>query len=265
MKKNCPHNQVPALTRGLQVLELLAEEEAELSLKSINRRLDIPTPSLWRILKVLMENGYLLFDRDRRTYRLGYKFLYLGNIFMSRMGFRSRARGHLKQLMERCGETAELSARVKDQLILIEQVEGPEAVRLFSRVGSAYPYFHATAPGKLYLANIDPQKLKHIMKKMGLPQITAYTITSFHRLEEELKVVRQREYAFDEQEMRLGVSRVAAPVYNQRGKVLACMGVAAPSYRLTVEQVARIGEWAKELAHALSEELNEHPGYGGLL
>jgi alkylation response protein AidB-like acyl-CoA dehydrogenase len=65
------------------------------------------------------------------------------------MGFRSQARKYLKQLVEWTGETAELSARVKDQLILIEQVEGPEAVRLFSRVGSAYPYFHATAPAKI--------------------------------------------------------------------------------------------------------------------
>ena len=258
MKNNKSNKNVPALTRGIKVLELLAEEESELSLKSIAERLDIPTPSLWRILGVLREMGYLLFDEDKKTYRLGFKFLYLCNVFMSRMGFRSQARGYLKKLMELSGETAELSARVKDQLILIEQVEGPETVRLFSRIGSAYPYFHATAPGKVYLAHMTGEKLKRVMGRMGLPRITDYTITDFQDLENELKTVRKDGYAVDEQEMRMGVIRISAPVYDKRGRVVACLGVAAPSFRITSKNFENIGKWSKELAQELSAELKTH-------
>ncbi len=243
------------MTRGLKVLELLAEEESELSLKSIAERLRIPVPSLWRILGVLRENGYLLFDEDRRTYRLGFKFLYLGNVFMSRMGFRSQARGYLKKLTEWSGETAELSARVKDQLILIEQVEGPEAVRLFSRIGSAYPYFHATAPGKVYLAHMGKEKLKGVMDRLGLPRITDYTITDFQVLEKELKTVRGNGYASDDEEMRIGVVRISAPVYDKEGKVVACLGAAVPSFRMNARKRKMIGKWSKELAQELSTEL----------
>ena len=63
---------VPALVRGLRVLELMAEEESELTLKSISERLVIPVPSLWRILSVLRENGYVIFDREQKTYRLEF-------------------------------------------------------------------------------------------------------------------------------------------------------------------------------------------------
>ena len=255
MKNTNANVKAPALARGLKVLELLAEEEPELSLKSIAERLDVPTPSLWRILGVLRENGYLLFDQDKKTYRLGFKFLYLGNVFMSRMGFRSQARGYLKKMMELTGETAELSARVKDQLILIEQVECPEAVRLFSRIGSAYPYFHATAPGKVYLAHLTGEKLKHVMDRMGLPRITEHTITDFQVLEKELEKVRKNGYAYDEQEMRMGVVRVAAPVYDKDGRVMACIGVAAPSFRITAQNRENIGKWSKKLAQELSTEL----------
>ena len=128
MKKNTKNRMVPALARGLNVLELLAKEESELTLRSISERLGIPTPSLWRILRVLRDNGYVLLDPDKKTYRLGFKFLYLGNILLNEMGFRSGARAYLKQLVDLTGETAELSARVKDQLILIDQVEGPEDI-----------------------------------------------------------------------------------------------------------------------------------------
>jgi len=261
--KNNTHNQIsPALSRGLKVLELLAQEESELSLKSISERLDIPTPSLWRILWVLRDNGYLLFDQDKKTYRLGFKFLYLGNILLNRMGFRSQARGYLKQLVELTGETAELSARVKDQLILIDQIDGPEAVRLFSRIGSAYPYFHATAPGKVYLAHITGEKLKRVMDRMGLPRITRHTITTFTKLENQLKSVKERGYGFDRQEMRIGVSRIAAPVFDHLGQVVACLGVAGPSFRITTKNYETIGKWTKDLADQLSEELSQQASAG---
>jgi len=256
-------NQIsPALSRGLKVLELLAQEESELSLKSISERLDIPTPSLWRILWVLRDNGYLLFDQDKKTYRLGFKFLYLGNILLNRMGFRSQARGYLKQLVELTGETAELSARIKDQLILIDQIDGPEAVRLFSRIGSAYPYFHATAPGKVYLAHITGEKLKRVMDRMGLPRITRHTITTFTKLENQLKSVKERGYGFDRQEMRIGVSRIAAPVFDHLGQVVACLGVAGPSFRITTKNYETIGKWTKDLADQLSEELSQQASAG---
>ncbi len=260
MKSNNANKKAPALARGLKVLELLAEEESELSLKSIADRLGIPKPSLWRILGVLSENGYLLFDEDKRTYRLGFKFLYLGNAFMSGMGFRSQARGYLKKLMELTSETAELSALVKDQLILIEQVEGPEAVRLFSRIGSAYPYFHATAPGKVYLAHMTGEKLKRVMDRMGLPKITEHTITDFQVLEKELKAFRENGYAIDEEEMRAGVVRICAPVYDKKGKVIACLGVAAPSFRITAQNREKIGKLSKKLAQELSRELQGKAG-----
>lgn len=178
------------------------------------------------------------------------------------MGFRSQARGHLKRLVESSGETAELSARVKDQLILIDQVEGPEAVRLFSRVGSAYPYFHATAPGKVYLAHMNRNKFGSVMDRMGLPRITQHTITDLKDLKLELASVREKGYACDHQEMRIGVSRIAAPVFDSEGKVVACLGIAGPSFRVTTQKNEEIGRLAKMLCRELSTELTGQNSVG---
>jgi DNA-binding IclR family transcriptional regulator len=263
MKIKNKNQMAPALARGLKVLEVLAEEESELTLRNLSDRLAIPTPSLWRILSVLRENGYVLLDQDRKTYRLGFKFLYLGNVLLQGMGFRSPARRFLRRLVALSGETAELSARVKDQLILIDQMEGPEAVRLFSRVGSAYPYFHATAPGKVYLAHMPAEKLRNVMGQMGLPRITEFTVSTFEDLEREATQVRKQGYAFDNQEMRLGVFRIAAPVYDQRASVTACLGIAGPSFRIDEKKVEKIGNWVRKLAREMSKDLkrNNTPGW----
>lgn len=259
-KAEKPNPPVPALSRGLEILELLAREESELSLRSIGARLQIPRPSLWRILTVLRDRGYVLFDADKKTYRLGFKFLYLGNILLNGIGFRSEARGFLRRLMDLTGETAELAARIKDQLILIDQVEGPEAIRLFSRIGSAYPYFHATAPGKVYLAHLPREKLERVMRRMGLPKITENTITKFQDLERELKGVKGKGYAFDDQEMRMGVCRIAAPVYREDRSVAACLGVAGPSFRITPEAREKMGKYTTGLARQLSAKLTAQRG-----
>lgn len=255
------NKKAPALLRGLKILELLAEENTELGQKSISQALDIPVPSLWRLLGVLKEMGYVLFDSERKTYRLGFKFFYLGNMAMSRMAFRSEAEGYLKQMVEKTGETAELSARVKDQLILMEQLEGPDAVRLFSRVGSAYPYFHATAPGKVYLAHVEKSRLAGIMGRMGLPKITDHTITRLEVLEDELEGVLENGFASDFEEMRMGVSRIAAPVYDKNSAVAACIGIAAPAFRIEKSDCDRIGPVVRDLATKLSAELKEKDGF----
>ncbi len=255
MKTTGDKIHVPALERGLRVVELLAEEQADMPLGAISKRLGIPLPSLWRIMLVLKDKGYVIFDRQLRTYRLGFKFLYLGNLLSKGMAIRTQARNYLKLLVEKSGETAELAARIKDQLVLLEQMEGPDPVRLFSRVGSAYPYFHATAPGKVYLAQLDGPKLTDVMTRMGLPRITRRTIGSLEALERDLGLVRSRGYAFDREELREGVCRIAAPVYDRSGKVAACLGIAAPSFRLDKGDIERIGPIVKETADALSADI----------
>ena len=80
----------------------------------LKRSLDIPGPSLWRLLMVIKESGYVIYDSQTHSYRLGYRFLYMGSV-LQQVGFRSETR-YLKKLVSLTGETAELSTRVKDEV-----------------------------------------------------------------------------------------------------------------------------------------------------
>ena len=120
----------------------------------------------------------------------------------------------MQDLAEKTQKTIELSTLDRDQLILIEQIEGSEGVRLYSRIGSVYPYFHALAAGKIYLAHMTEEKRRNVLDKIGLPGVTNYTITDINELEKELNIVIKKGYSFEDQELRKGVRRVAAPIYN---------------------------------------------------
>ncbi len=257
MKKNISYMEktsyVPGLERGLSVIELLSEEPYEMSFSEISTKLNIPGASLWRILRVLTDRDYIIFDNKRRTYRLGFKIMSMGNFLLETSHFRSIIRDDLKRLAEVTGETVELDVRIRDQLVLIEQVIGPEGLYLYSHPGSAMPYFHATAPGKVYLAQLPAQKLRTVIKKLGLPKLTAKTIQSLDELEKDLNNVRKRGFAVDIEEMREGVARISSPIMDTSGKIMACITVVCPAFRLKdKKRLKKYADHIKKTAEEIS-------------
>ncbi|MBW2040314.1 MAG: IclR family transcriptional regulator [Deltaproteobacteria bacterium] len=246
---------IPALSRGLDILDLLAAEEGELGFMDIARRLDIPKPSLLRILRTLMHKGFIIQDDNTKKYKLGLKIIRIGNTVLGRIDLRSLAREAMRHLSESTRETVELSTLDRDQLILIDQIESPEGIRLYQHIGSAYPYFHTNAVGKVYLAYMDPEKRRKVLGKIGLPKITEYTITEMKRLERELEGVRSRGYAFEDQELRLGLRRLASPIFDHENKVIGCLSVAGPIFRIDLKRRDGIGEQVWEKARELSQRI----------
>ena len=246
---------VPALTRGLKILEMLSQDPYEMNLSELSTNLDIPPASAWRILKVLAENEYINFDTKRHTYRLGFKLMVVGNGLLSGSHFRSQARDYLKKLANKTGETAEYDVRIRDQLVLIDQVIGHNAVYLYSHPGSVMPYFDATGPGKIYLAYTERKKVRRVIEKLGLPKLTSHTIQDFDRLEKELEKVKIDGYAVDIEEMREGVGRVAAPVFDKSNKIIACLAIACPAFRLKEHNKGHeYGQQVKDIAFEMTKE-----------
>jgi DNA-binding IclR family transcriptional regulator len=246
---------VPALERALDVIDLIALHESDLSFSEILNSLNIPRPSLARILKILTDRGIITKTGDRGLYRLGMRLIYLGNRLESKLKLKSVAWPFMQELALKTGKTIELSTLDRDQLILIDQIEGNEGVRLFSRIGSAYPYFHTLAAGKIYLSHMEKKKRKNVLRKIGLPMVTQHTITDMAKLEEELSNIIKSGYAFEDQELREGVRRVVAPIYNYHGSLAGCIGIASPIFSFTYEDREYLGRMVKEVAEKISSSM----------
>jgi DNA-binding IclR family transcriptional regulator len=226
-----------------------------MNMLELSEALSIPKASLWRILTVLKDREYVIFDKKRHTYRLGFKLMYIGNTMLTGSHFRSLARDYLKRLAQETGETVELDVRVRDQLVVVDQVPGPNAVYLYSHPGSAMPYFHATAPGKVYLAHMDRTRMRSAVKKLGLPRLTKHTVQDIEHLEKEIDQVMKDGYAVDMEEMREDVGRVAAPVYDESGRIRGCVAVVCPAFRLKEQhKKSQYGRSVKEVAKEMSQD-----------
>ncbi|RLB04155.1 MAG: hypothetical protein DRG50_09300 [Deltaproteobacteria bacterium] len=244
-----------SLERGLDILDLLASAEEGMGFSEIARALVIPKPSLARILRTLVAKGFISRDVITKRYRLSPKFIRIGNVLLERIDLRGAAREVMLSLSYATRETVELTTLDRDQLILIDQIESPEGIRLHQHIGSAYPYFHSNAVGKVFLTYMDPQKRRNVLKKIGLPQITEYTITDIDELERDLERVREKGYAFEDQELRLGLRRVASPIFNHEKRVIGCLSVAGPSFRMDLRKKDEIGQLVREKAKEVSRRI----------
>lgn len=245
-------NHSPAVERAIDVIELMAATERDLSLSELIKELNIPRQSLVRILNTLLDRGVVDRTEQRGFYRLGMKLLYLGNRLQDKIKLRSMAWPFMQELAQKTRKTIELSTLDRDQLILIEQIEGSEGVRLYSRVGSVYPYLHAVAVGKIYLAHMDSEKRRKVVDKIGLPRVTEHTIINMKQLEAEVLKVRKNGYAFEDQELRKGVRRVVAPVYDYRNNLVGCIGIAATVFSFELEDVDHLARMVKETTKKIS-------------
>jgi DNA-binding IclR family transcriptional regulator len=244
--------RVPALERAIDVIDLLASHDRDLGFSEIMNTLNIPKPSLARILSVLAGRGLVAKTDEKGLYRLGMQLLYLGGRLESKLRLRSVARPHMEELAIITGKTIELSTLDRDQLILIDQIEGDEGVRLFTRIGSAYPYFHALGAGKIYLAHMEQSTRKEVLQKIGLPMITKYTITDGEQLERELSDIVENGFAIEDQELREGVKRSVAPIYNSHGKLAGCIGIASPIFSFAHEDKEELAGMVKRAAEKIS-------------
>jgi len=248
-------NHAPSVERALDVIGLLAGSENPMSLAEILAKLSIPRQSLIRILNTLCDRGVVERTGQRGFYRLGMKLLYFGDRLQDKIKLRSIGRPLMRELAEKTRKTVELSSLDRDQLVLIEQVEGSEGIRLYSRVGSAYPYFHAVAAGKIYLADMTPEKRHKALAAIGLPPVTENTITDPDVLEEEIRRIQEKGYAFEDQELRAGVRRLVAPIYDHANRLAGCVGVAATIFSLEMDQqedlAAQVIETAKRISHGM--------------
>jgi DNA-binding IclR family transcriptional regulator len=140
------------------------------------------------------------------------------------------------------------------QVFYVEKVESQRSVRTACTVGSRAPAY-CTAVGKSMLAELPEAEVHGIIRRWGLKAMTANTITTTAGLRAELKAVRSRGYAIDDEEKEEGLRCVGAAVRAHSRKLFAAMSISGPAFRMTKERIPEVGQALMEAAASLSAEL----------
>ena len=105
----------------------------------------------------LCAGGYLHKNPDTKTYTLGTKFLEISSRILDTMDIRDVARPTIERINRLTQETIHLGMLVDREVIYVDKVESPGAVRMYSQIGKVAPLY-CTGVGKAILA-FQPAKV----------------------------------------------------------------------------------------------------------
>ena len=239
-----------SIAKALLVLECVGLSERR-TLTDIAKEVRLPKSTLLRLLHALIARGFL-----RRTahgeYAVSLKLWRIGCSALDSGAIRDEVLPLLHKLVERTGETAHYAAYEDGSSVYIEKVDGLHPIRSYTAVGGRSPAY-ATATGKALLAWRDEGEIAAIGRVAQ--RFTDATICGAEAVLREAATTRKRGYAVNRGEWRASVWGIAAPVFNQRGKVIAAVGISGPRERVepSIEPfAAAVGEAAKQLSTALA-------------
>ena len=246
-----------AVGRALAILEAVAERSGGMTNSEISRRVEIPKSSASYILRTLERCGYLKRDHTGK-YRLGLRVLALGRGVQTGVDLREEAKSEIHALVKRTGLTAHLAVLDRGEAVYVEKVEAPGFIKMDTWVGRRMQV-NSTSVGKALAAYLPNSEVQDLLKERGLKKRTPKTITLQSKFVHELKRVRDRGYAVDDEENSLGARCVAAPIFDGSGRVQAAIGVSGTTGEVNRASISKIAAVVKDAAIKISR----HLGYRG--
>lgn len=207
--------RVPALDRGLDVLELMAKTPEPLTLTAIARRLERTVSEVQRTIARLGERGYLVRDAQN-AYRLSSKLFRIASAYPPFRDLVARALVPMQEFADRTGESVHLCVLSEDQLVLIAQNEGRGFVRISLQLGALQDPAH-TVSGRILLAGLTEAELDAFMDRSRLAR------TDRSDLVRRCERIKKQGYDYAPSHRFEGVHDLGVPIVMPDAQVVAAL------------------------------------------
>ena len=225
---------VKSVETTIEIIETIENLDGA-GVSEIARSLGIAKSTVHDHLQTLAAHE-LVVRRDD-TYHVGLRFLDHGGHARSRNKVYSIAKPEVARLAEQTGEMANLVVEEHGLGVYIDVARGENAINLDTYIGKR-EYLHNTAVGKAILAHLPEEEVDAILARHGMTQETDRTVTTRSELDAELQKTRERGYATDQEERLIGLRCVAAPIMQERTRVVGAISVSGPASRMDDERLA---------------------------
>lgn len=232
---------IQSVHRTLDVLETLRSMGGVARSVDIASSLDLPAPTIHRILSNLATRGYVTQLTDRR-YALGPALVSLGTEAAKQSGHAIQP--ILDRLATSLGETVNLAFFTNDVMTYVAQATSNRSMRMFTQVGAHVPVW-GSGVGKAVLASMSDEDVHSVLDKVRLPRLL-----SRRTLMDDLSACRKTGYALDDEEQEVGVRCLA--VYVPGAPSLAGLSVSSPTSRLGPDKYDEVASTLQKAAQQLT-------------
>jgi len=240
---------IQSVERAFSILELFEKTGCtEHSLKEIAQALDLNKSTTFGLVNTLVGLGYLQQNADNQKYTLGFKLLSFSNTVKVQNIIIRTVHPYLEQINRKYGETVHCAVRQGDGVIYVDKVEAAGSIHISTQIGTQND-LHCTGVGKCILAYLPTEDRERVLSG-PLKTMTVNTITNSEQLRHEIDTVRRQGYATDREEIAIGLSCVAVPVFSRPDTVACAISVSGMTARI---QIAREHGLLEELQRVASE------------
>jgi DNA-binding IclR family transcriptional regulator len=219
-----------SVDKAVAVLKQFNLDEPQLGVSELARRLGLTKSTVHRLLASLRQGGLVEQDPDSHKYRLGHALVELGYNVIYSDPLLQVVLPYLQYMSEQVGEAAYVAVRDGEAVLTMVQVVSSNLREQIPWTGRLP--LHATASGKILLAQMDESELVGVLEK-GLPRYTEGTVTDPSQLRTELQRIRDQGFATCLEEQEPGVNAIAVPITDPEGEVVAALAIVGPAYRLS--------------------------------
>ncbi len=244
-----------AVLRAFKIIEAIASSATPPQLAELCKQVDLPKPTVFRILSTLEFAGLVGREPGSKRYQGGERLNRLAGQVLLSSPARAARHAILEELVETVGETCNLTIPNGNAVMYLDRIETAWPLRLALGPGSIEP-LHASASGKLFLGYMNRRARDRFIRQSPLVRHTQRTLIDPARLSEELDRVRQQGFATDNEEYLAGVTCVAVPVLDVDGRVVAALALHTPSSRMSLSDALEFLPAMKASAEEMAQTVD---------
>ncbi len=247
--------KVSSITRVLEIIEAVSYASKPLSPLELSQELDIPKPTIHRLIQNLLDEGFVTVDigggiiPDKRVRNLGVE------LWQQRLFFNERQM-ILQKLVDELKETCGIGVPYQMNMIYTNRANTTLPIQIYLPVGAKSPMW-CTATGKLYLSQLPRTSREKILQNLSLDKFTKNTITDIDALNAELDRIAETGIGIDNEEFISEMVAIAVPIRDRKSRYLASLYLHAPTIRVSLDDllthVPRLQKAAKDIQSLVYE------------
>lgn len=238
---------------AIRILQTFSLSETELGISELSVRLGLAKSTVFRLMKTLNAANLVEKNKETQKYHLGIAAFELGFIVYHSMELRRVSLPILDKLAKSIRRVVRLGVYDNGGVVYLCKRVHDDNNATISKIGDRVPSY-CTAVGKMLLANQDEKEIERVIEGC-LTAYTNKTITSPHKLKQQILDIKKMGYAVTMEELRKGISSVAVPVYNDMGKMIAAISVTGSKFHFYPNQIQQYVSEMRTCSRLITERL----------
>jgi IclR family transcriptional regulator, KDG regulon repressor len=244
-----------AFSKFMAVMQLIADADEPPTIPQLAALSGYPRPTVYRIVGALSAEGLVVESARGGCYALGPRLMSLASRSWERSDLRIAAANALQALRDATQETVHLAVKSGAEMVYIEKLESPHAVRMASRIGTRVTLYSSSV-GKAYLSTLPRHERDALLQGLKFERFTANTITTRSVLDDELDATRARGYAEDREENEAQIFCYGSAIVGANGAAIGCVSVSIPLFRKGETPLETYIEPLKAACRAIAERMS---------